>query len=52
VSEPKFCPHLATWLNGDRWEDELASVTAADGDGGPDLTAKWGAGNEWMEFGR
>lgn len=26
-SDPKFVPHAATWLNGERWADEQSSVT-------------------------
>lgn len=26
LSRPKFIPHPATWLNGDRWEDELTAI--------------------------
>lgn len=51
--DPRYVPYAATWLNGDRWEDELASVAAAGrDDGSVDLTTKWGAGNEWMEHAR
>ncbi len=27
--EPRFVPHAATWLNGDRWTDEPAAAPAA-----------------------
>jgi hypothetical protein len=26
--DPKFFPHAATWLNGERWEDEVAPPAA------------------------
>jgi len=25
-TEPKYIPHPATWLNGERWDDELEST--------------------------
>lgn len=33
-SDPKFIPHPATWLNGERWADETtATVAATDAEG-------------------
>lgn len=31
-SETKFIPYPTTWLNGDRWEDQLTESTGTDGD--------------------
>lgn len=31
--DPQFIPHLATWLNQDRWLDEAAAPMAADPEG-------------------
>ena len=27
--EPEFIPHASTWLNGERWQDELPAAFAA-----------------------
>jgi hypothetical protein len=29
-ADPQFVPHAATWLNGERWEDELGATKASD----------------------
>lgn len=31
-TEMKYIPHASTWLNGERWEDELHSTTSNWGD--------------------
>jgi hypothetical protein len=28
--DKKFMPHLATWLNGERWDDELQEASLQD----------------------
>jgi hypothetical protein len=31
AGDPKFIPHAATWLNGERWADQVAAPKAVDG---------------------
>ena len=30
ADDPKFIPHFATWLNHERWEEELPTKTVTD----------------------
>jgi hypothetical protein len=39
-TDPKFVPHPATWLNGERWEDEPDAVASPFGGGGYDAAAQ------------
>lgn len=42
-TEARFIPHPATWLNGGRWEDDVAEAvpSATPGDGGRNHASDW-----------
>lgn len=41
----EFTPHPATWLNGERWDDEHADAPTADAQTDP-----WGKQPEWPSY--